>query len=528
MAAFRENSQRDKLYDQVHKEIFYGLVSYPILVLEFNLVWGVPVNIEDAIRYVVEEVEDPALEHPDLEDAYKNKVKRSKTIVHRIKKIGDLNRYLKRFEFVPPVGDPKRELYDRLKELNLKTYEDLYPEFVQKFANDIDDVTVLDDFIIGKEYTSWDISIFSQTYDTQSGIYLIGEEPNYQAIFVKATFEEGKYPNEWIEPNNILKYYMYSLREVFKKEYKYNTAIINSNQTNAPIYVFQKDGTKLTLKGIFRYVSNHHKPEDGSRWFILQKISTLLTDKIMTEEEYNQEIHKQVNISKGDSSENRRNRLSQAEKIPGKLSVTSTQFKRNPDVVAEVLERANGVCEKCRKPAPFVRASDLSPYLEVHHKRPLAEGGEDTVENAVALCPNCHRECHHAAKVITVVAGILIEDGKVLIAKRSGNDELFGKWEFPGGKVKKNETLERGLRRELKEELGIRVKVGKYLGESIYKYSSGIIRLMAYYVKRVDGNFQLHVHDEIQFVSMNNLGEYDFLPADIPIVQQLMKKPPNR
>lgn len=87
-------------------------------------------NIEDAIKYVVEEVEDPALEQPDLEDSFKSKVKRTKILVNRMKKIGDLNRYLKRFEIVPPAGDPKRELYDRLKGLNLKTYEDLYPEFV--------------------------------------------------------------------------------------------------------------------------------------------------------------------------------------------------------------------------------------------------------------------------------------------------------------------------------------------------------------------------------------------------------------
>jgi len=83
-----------------------------------------------------------------------------------MKKIGDLHRYLKRFEVPAPVGDPNREIYDRFKELNLKTSEDLYPEFVEKFKDYMDDVTVLDDFVIGKEYTSWDISIFAQTYDT--------------------------------------------------------------------------------------------------------------------------------------------------------------------------------------------------------------------------------------------------------------------------------------------------------------------------------------------------------------------------
>src|SRR5699024_4792648 len=94
---------------------------------------------------------------------------------------------------------------------------------------------------------------------------------------------------------------MYSLRDVFKKEYKYNRAILNSVNTNTPIYVFQKEGTRLFLQGIFRYESDHHDPSDGSRWFILQKVSTLTTDKVMTEDEYNRELQKQVNRSKQDS-----------------------------------------------------------------------------------------------------------------------------------------------------------------------------------------------------------------------------------
>lgn len=69
-------------------------------------------------------------------------------------------------------------------------------------------------------------------------------------------------------------------------------------------------------------------------------------------------------------------------------------FERNPDVVAEVLYRAQGCCEDCGNPAPFKRRSDGSPYLEVHHVVRLADGGEDTVDNAIALCPNCHRRRH--------------------------------------------------------------------------------------------------------------------------------------
>ncbi|WP_317970559.1 NUDIX domain-containing protein [Paenibacillus sp. CCS19] len=477
--------------------------------------------IDDAINFVVDEVEDPALLHPNLEDEFKNKVTRSKTIVHRIKKVGDLKRYLQRFEVVPPPGDQKRALYDRFKELGLKTYEDLYPEFVQKFAQYIDDVTVIDDFVLGKEYSSWDISIFSQTYDTQSGIYLIGDEPNYQAIFVKATFEEGKYPNKWIETNELLKYYMYSLKGNFNPSYKYNAAIINSVKTNTPIYVFEKQDTRLTLKGIFKYESDNFDPSDSSRWFILKKVNSLQTSKILTVREYDLEIEKQVRVSKKYTNAERKKRLHEADKIPAKLTVTSNQFIRNSDVIVEVLLRAKGVCEKCRKPAPFIRASDLSPYLEVHHIIPLAEGGEDTVENAKALCPNCHREVHHAADVITVTAGILIENGEVLITQCKSNDGDLGKWELPGGQIKNNEAPERCLRRELKEKLDITVRVQKFFCDSVYNNGKQIIRLMTYMIRRVEGNPVMVEHESLQWVKPDDIDNLELLPAVVPVIERL-------
>ncbi len=91
----------------------------------------------------------------------------------------------------------------------------------------------------------------------------------------------------------------------------------------------------------------------------------------------------------------RRKRLARASRVPGQSVVAQFVFLRNPDVVAEVLDRARGYCEACHEKAPFLRASNGSPYLEVHHKITLAEGGEDTVENAVAVCPNCHRRAHY-------------------------------------------------------------------------------------------------------------------------------------
>lgn len=93
------------------------------------------------------------------------------------------------------------------------------------------------------------------------------------------------------------------------------------------------------------------------------------------------------------SSEKRREKLSTASTMPERVIVSTYAFKRNPLVVAEVLKLADGKCQSCLSDAPFKR-EDGRPYLEVHHIEWLANGGEDSVENAIALCPNCHRQAH--------------------------------------------------------------------------------------------------------------------------------------
>ena len=106
------------------------------------------------------------------------------------------------------------------------------------------------------------------------------------------------------------------------------------------------------------------------------------------------ELEKSVKKSLSSEPNERRKRLNSAPKMPRLVLTTMISYHRNPDVIAETLEQSKGKCGKCAKPAPFLRKKDGSPYLEVHHKLPLSRGGEDTVENAIALCPNCHRESH--------------------------------------------------------------------------------------------------------------------------------------
>jgi 5-methylcytosine-specific restriction protein A len=78
---------------------------------------------------------------------------------------------------------------------------------------------------------------------------------------------------------------------------------------------------------------------------------------------------------------------------PQKTETTITIYYRDPAVRAWVLENAKGKCEACGSDAPFI-LPDGYPFLEVHHMIPMAVGGPDTIENTIALCPNCHRRSH--------------------------------------------------------------------------------------------------------------------------------------
>jgi len=123
----------------------------------------------------------------------------------------------------------------------------------------------------------------------------------------------------------------------------------------------------------------------------------------------------------------------------------------------------------------------------------------------------------------TVTAAILIIDGRILIAKRRLGDRLAEKWEFPGGKIEQGETPEQCLGREMQEEFQIQVSIGKFLGESIYHYDHGSIKLIAYRTYWEKGELIPKAHEEYQWVSKDQLKDYDFAPADIPFVEMLRK-----
>lgn len=124
-----------------------------------------------------------------------------------------------------------------------------------------------------------------------------------------------------------------------------------------------------------------------------------------------------------------------------------------------------------------------------------------------------------------VTAGVIFNEGKVLIAQRKKGDRFEGKWEFPGGKVEPKERPKDCLIRELKEELGIEVEVFDIFHTLTYQYPWGKILLIAYAAKLTPTSREPEAIEcaDYRWVPIKDLPEYDFVPADLEIVGELLK-----
>lgn len=120
-----------------------------------------------------------------------------------------------------------------------------------------------------------------------------------------------------------------------------------------------------------------------------------------------------------------------------------------------------------------------------------------------------------------ISAAVMFKEGKVLLARRKKGESNAGLWEFPGGKIRDQETPQACLEREILEELGLVVQAGEVFAESDYVYAHGAIRLLAMVCRVIHGNITLTDHDRVEWVAIPELDQYDLSPADIPIARKL-------
>jgi 8-oxo-dGTP diphosphatase len=128
------------------------------------------------------------------------------------------------------------------------------------------------------------------------------------------------------------------------------------------------------------------------------------------------------------------------------------------------------------------------------------------------------------ANLVKVAAGIIINDAKVLIAKRSLAQDQGGLWEFPGGKIESSEHAEKALARELNEELGINVVESSHFKTLEFEYSDKRVQLHFFKVHRYN-NFPFGKEGQlIQWVDIVKLKDYSFPQANQKIVELLVEQ----
>ncbi len=122
-------------------------------------------------------------------------------------------------------------------------------------------------------------------------------------------------------------------------------------------------------------------------------------------------------------------------------------------------------------------------------------------------------------RAVRVVAAVIEREGRVLVARRKAGG-LGGEWEFPGGKLRNGEAPERGLERELREELGVAAETGEAFCTVEYR-GAAALDLLVYRVTLDSDDFTLTDHEEVRWRRPEELDEREFSEPDRPVVRKL-------
>lgn len=125
--------------------------------------------------------------------------------------------------------------------------------------------------------------------------------------------------------------------------------------------------------------------------------------------------------------------------------------------------------------------------------------------------------------MIDVTCAIIINDKKILVTQRSEKMSLPLKWEFPGGKVEKNETPEKCIIREIKEELNLEIEIENKLESKTFNYEGFSINLIPFIAKKLSGDVSLIEHKSFLWLEVGDLKNLDWAAADIPILEDFLK-----
>ena len=128
-------------------------------------------------------------------------------------------------------------------------------------------------------------------------------------------------------------------------------------------------------------------------------------------------------------------------------------------------------------------------------------------------------------KNLLVVGGLIVKKNKILICQRSSDNEHPLKWEFPGGKVKNQEEPQQALKRELNEELKITIEHPIFLCDYMFEYQvlGKKVSLFFFLINEYSGEISNSVHNQLKWIEIKQLSDYDFLEGDHEIIKKILK-----
>jgi 8-oxo-dGTP diphosphatase len=124
--------------------------------------------------------------------------------------------------------------------------------------------------------------------------------------------------------------------------------------------------------------------------------------------------------------------------------------------------------------------------------------------------------------MIPVVAGLIEKEGRILVARRPPGSWMEGYWEFPGGKIEEDENPREALARELDEELGVEVEVGRVEDVIRHDYEDRSVLLLFFWCTVVSGVPVGRQGQSHKWAKPSEMLELEFLPADKPLIQRLI------
>lgn len=178
-----------------------------------------------------------------------------------------------------------------------------------------------------------------------------------------------------------------------------NKTLANSEINGVTLHLFEVlKPTEYTYRGIVSLSEHPYQEQQYDKDGINRKVwifpLTLINEQAVSEDSINAYIDEQAIRARSMNLSELRLRASQnnSEVVSSRKVVTQI-FIRDPYIAEYAKRRANGKCQLCKCSAPF-KTTQGDPYLECHHIDWVSKGGSDTIDNTVALCPNCHRKMH--------------------------------------------------------------------------------------------------------------------------------------